>query len=183
MNDKEHQALIRSAQAGDRSALEALIRGSYNSMYKMAYKWCGDRETAQDIVQDSCIKVVRHINGFRFQASFSSWLYRIVVNTASDHYKRKRPALPLDEESDGATDGAATTATSAADRLHARQVLHRVQSLPEREKTALLLVFGEGMNHKEAAFSMECKESTVSGYIHQARKKLRAFAGEGENHG
>ncbi len=175
MNDRENQTLIRSAQDGDRRAFESLIREHYHSMYKMAYKWCGNRDTAQDVVQDACIKVARHIGGFRFQASFSSWLYRIVINTARDHHKQNARWTPLPDEE-------AASGFDADARLHARQVLRRVHALPEREKTALLLVFGEGMSHREAAFSMECRESTVSGYIHQARKKLAAFAG-GDEHG
>lgn len=133
---------------------------------------------AQDIVQDSCIKLARRIDSFRFQSSFSSWLYRIVINTAKDHRKREQrlDAQPYDE-SLGAAAG------NEEDRLHAQQVLRQVQSLPEREKTALLLVFGEGKTHKEAAVSMQCKESTVSGHIHQARKKLAAFAAKARAHG
>ena len=150
------------------------MREHYHSMYKMAYKWCGHRETAQDVVQDACIKVARHIGGFRFQSSFSSWFYRIVINTARDHLKQNKRTvrlLPL-LESESMTDAHC----DPGEQLHAWQILQRVQGLPEREKTALLLVFGEGLNHREAAVVMQCKESTVSGYVHQARKKLAAFA-------
>ncbi len=182
MSDQHIHAAIRAAQAGDKAAFESLLRGHYQSMYKMAYHWCGDRETAQDVVQDACIKVARRIDGFRFRASFSSWLYRIVVNTARDHHRqhrrRRADALP-----DNDAPAAPSAAPNADDQLHARQVLRRVQSLPEREKTAVLLVFAHGMSHKEAAFSMQCKESTVSGYIHRARKKLAAFAAGEVVHG
>ena len=177
MIDKENQALIRSAQAGDKRAFEALISEHYNSMYKMAYKWCGNRERAEDIIQDACIKVARHIDSFQFKSSFSTWLYRIVINTARDHHKREKRLTPLPE------DESISVNSNVDDRLYAQQVLLQVQSLPEREKTALLLVFAEGMTHKEAAFSMQCKESTVSWYIHQARKKLAKFTDEDNKHG
>ena len=58
-----------------------------------------------------------------------------------------------------------------------------VYALPEKEKTALLLVMGEGLSHREAAQSMDCKESTVSWYIHEARKKLDAQFGKDEQYG
>lgn len=179
MIDKETQTSIRSSQDGDRRALELLICKHYHSLYKMTYKWCGNREMAQDVVQDVCIKVVRHLDNFRFQSSFSSWLYPIVINTATYQYRRahRYRALPGDDDAPAELiDGG----TAHDERLYAKQVLRRVQSLPEREKNAILLVFSEGMSHKEAAFSMGCKESTVSGYIHQARKKLAAFVADEE---
>lgn len=167
----DSSTLIRAAQNGDKAAFEALLRAHYHSMYKMAYQWCGNREMAQDVVQDACIKVARHLAGFRFQASFTSYLYRIVINTAKDHYKREARLRPL---SGHAREPAAPPPD---EQLHARQLLGRVQALPEREKTALLLVFGEGLTHKQAAFAMNCREGTVSAYIHQARKRLAAIAG------
>ena len=162
--------LIRAAQGGDKEAFAALLRAHYHSMYKMAYKWCGEREMAQDVVQDACIKVARHLRGFRFQASFTSWLYRIVINTAKDQRKREACFAPLPERE--------LTTPPPDEQQHARHLLRRVHALPEREKTALLLVFGEGMTHREAAFAMRCREGTVSAYVHQARKRLAALVAE-----
>jgi len=178
----DSSALIRAAQNGDKAAFEALLRTHYTCMYKMAYQWCGNREMAQDVVQDACIKVARHLADFRFQASFTSYLYRIVINTAKDHYKREARFQPLP----GPVREPA--APPPDEQSHARQLLGRVQALPEREKTALLLVFGEGLTHKQAAFAMNCREGTVSAYIHQARKRLAAIAGGesgcgGQKHG
>ena len=173
MSDNQDQALIRSAQAGDRRAFETLLREHYETMYKMAFKWCGNREAAEDIVQEACIKVGRNIKAFRFQASFTSWLYRIIINVGKDRHRQESRFTGLAEA------GCIGDVTpNSEDRLHAEQVLEKVQTLPEREKTALLLVFGEGLTHKEVAFAMQCKESTVSGYIHQARKRLAALVDE-----
>ena len=61
----------------------------------------------------------------------------------------------------------------AEQKVYARQVLDRIRALPEREREAVYLVFGEGLSHREAATAMTCQESTVSWYIHEARKKLQ----------
>ncbi len=174
MNNTKNKTLIKAAQKGDRQAFEALIREHYDVMYRMAFKWCGDRDMAQDVVQDSCIKVARNIDSFRFQSSFTSWLYRIVVNTAKDRKRQdsRFTSFPEDDAIFGSTD-------DYADQLHAQQMLLLIQRLPENEKTAILLVYGEGLTHSEAAFSMQCRESTVSWYIHKARKNLRSLENGG----
>ena len=73
----------------------------------------------------------------------------------------------------GETDRAAPPV--AEDKVYAGQVLAYVRTMPEREQLALFLVFSEGMTHREVAAVMECKESTVSWYIHEARKKLQTL--------
>ena len=67
--------------------------------------------------------------------------------------------------------------------VYARQVMAYVRMMPEREKVAIFLVFGEEMTHREAATVMECKESTISWYIHEARKKLQTFEKMGCRYG
>lgn len=167
MTDTE-AALIRAAQSGDRIAFEALVREHYNVMFRMAFKWCGNRADAEDITQNACIKLARSLGGYRFEAAFTSWLYRLVVNTAIDWQRQNKTHAPLPEGGNEPI----SAGGSAEDIVQARQMLARVMALPEKEKTALLLVFSEGLTHAEAAFAMGCKESTVSWYVHEARKKL-----------
>lgn len=158
---------IKLAQSGDRGAFEALLRDHYGTMFRMAYKWCGNRADAEDITQTACMKLARAIGGYRFEAAFTSWLYRLVINATIDWKKANRTHDPLPESGHVGISG-----DNAERAMQVKQELERVLALPEKEKTALLLVFSEGMTHAEAAEVMECKESTVSWYIHEARKKL-----------
>ena len=171
MTDADEQtALIKQAQNGDKGAFEALLRTHYEVMYRTAYKWCGNRPDAEDITQNACIKLARSIDGFRFQAAFSSWLYRLVINTAKDWSKARPPqTMELEFVPDR------SQAAMAEIKIYAGQVMAYVRTMTERERTALHLVFSEGLTHREAAEVMECRESTVSWYIHQARKKLQSF--------
>jgi len=166
----EETALIKQAQNGDRIAFESLLRNHYDLIFRIAFKWCGNRTDAEDITQNACIKLGRSIGTFRFQSAFSSWLYRLVINTAKDWAKaRPLPMMDLENEPGG---GQAPTGEA---KVYARQVMDYVRTMPEREQAALCLVFSEGLSHREAAVVMECKEKTVSWYIHEARKKLQAF--------
>lgn len=168
---------IKRAQSGDKSAFEALLQEYYEPMFKMAFKYCGNRQDAEDITQDACIKLARNISNFKFKSAFSSWLYRLVINTANDFYRSKKPETALNKNSCKAVTADAETKT------YANEILQQVYALPENEKTALLLVMSDGLTHKEAAVIMACKESTVSWYIHEARKKLDAEQQKEAGHG
>jgi RNA polymerase sigma-70 factor (ECF subfamily) len=173
--DKE---LIAKAQGGDQSAFEALVRDSYDLMFRIAFKWCGNQEDAEDITQNACIKLARHIDGFQFKSAYSSWLYRLVINTAIDWKRQNTRHLTLELTEKNAP---GSHSSETENSLYTKQVLEKVQSLPKKEKSALLLVMSEGLSHKEAADVMQCKESTISWYIHEARKKLKKF--EEQRHG
>ncbi len=166
----DETALIRQAQNGDRRAFESLVRGHYDMMYRMAFKWCGNKADAEDITQNACIKLARSIDTFRFQSEFATWLYRLVINTAKD-WAKARPPQSADQE----IETCRTESPVGDDRVYARQVMAYMRTMPEREKVALFLVFGEELTHREAAIVMDCNEGTVSWYVHEARKKLRSF--------
>jgi RNA polymerase sigma-70 factor (ECF subfamily) len=164
--------LVRLAREGDGSALERLFARHYRRAYRLAYRWCGNRQDAEDTAQETFIKVARGLRTFREGASFTTWLYRIVVNTAMDLHRRSAARAQLaGEAGNHAPPEVPTPAAMPAD-CDQDQLLEAVGRLPERQRTALLLVFGEGLSHREAAAVMECPEVTVSWRIHQARRKL-----------
>lgn len=141
-------------------------------IYRVAYKWCGRREDAEDITQEVCIKLAEAIHSFRGDAKFSSWLYRLTLNAVRDAQRRdgRKGTVALPEEllvEDGSL--------SAEEGLQLQQCWQAVLGLESPEKDAVLLVFSEGLSHKQAAEVLGCAESTVSWYIHQARKQLNEW--------
>ena len=178
MDQNETTRLIKEAQNGDAGAFEALVNAYYEVMFKMAFKWCANPNDAEDITQEACIKLARGIDGFRHDSAFTSWLYRLVINTGKDWFKKQnRQPLPSDEIE------LVSVNSKAEDKIYAQQVLQEVYKLPEGEKDALLLVMSEGLSHKEAAAALGCKESTVSWRIHEARKKLSALFEKDQSYG
>jgi RNA polymerase sigma-70 factor (ECF subfamily) len=174
----EASALIERAQKGDRGAFEALLRSHYDVIYRIAFRWCGNRADAEDITQNACIKLARAIDSFRFQSAFVTWLHTLVINTAKD-WAKARGVPPSDLVEDAET----ARPPDGEQAVYANQVMAHVRALPEREKEALLLVFVEGLTHGETATVMNCKESTVSWYIHEARKKLQSLLTLERRHG
>jgi RNA polymerase sigma-70 factor (ECF subfamily) len=165
--DKE---LVRRAQGGDRAALELLLGRHYRTAYRVAYRWCGTRQDAEDVAQEAFIKVASGLRSFQGNSSFTTWLYRIVVNAANDLHRRNAARARLtDEAGRRAATAAATDPSPSGD---AERALEAVDTLPEKQRTALRLVCGEGLNHREAAAVMGCPEVTISWRIFQARRKL-----------
>jgi len=168
--DSDH-ALALAAGRGDRDAFAALIERHYDTMHRIAWRWCGNASEADDIAQDVSIKLARAVGGWRGEGGFSTWLYRIVLNAVRDRRraqaaeKRRVEAFAVQAlvEAQGAPE-----ADDPAQRLWAA-----VATLPDRQRDAVLLVHGEGLNHGEAADVIGVSEGTVSFHIHEAKKKLK----------
>lgn len=174
----DEKALIERAQKGDRGAFETLLGAYYDVIFRIAFRWCGNRADAEDVTQNACVKIARSIDSFRFQSAFLTWIHTLVINVAKDWSKaRGRPTAELTDTAEHAHP------PEGEDRVYANQVMDHVRALPDREKEALLLVFIEGLTHGETAAVMNCKESTVSWYIHEARKKLQSLLHLERRHG
>jgi RNA polymerase sigma-70 factor (ECF subfamily) len=172
--DRPTAPLIAQAAAGDAAAFARLVESSYPMIYAAAYKWCASREDAEDIAQEVCAKLPEKLGSFRAEARFSSWLYRVTLNavhdygrTAGRHRRRERPFA---EGFDPAS------ADIPADRqLAARRALAEIHALPAELRDALLLVYAEGLSHREAAQVLGCAETTVSWRIFRARGLLKKW--------
>ena len=172
MTEPTDMELIRRSATGDRPAFERLVDRHYDRVYRIAYKWCGRRQDAEDVSQEVFVKLARSVNTFGHRAAFRTWLYRVVINTAKDHWrkqatrKRYEQAFVQQQAADNPGPGPAPADATAA-------LYRALGRLPDKQKAAVLLVLAEGLSHKEAAAVLRCRESTVSWRIFAARKKLQ----------
>ncbi|MBA8878590.1 RNA polymerase sigma factor [Phyllobacterium myrsinacearum] len=165
--------LVAQARAGDRTAFSVLVEQNYDFIHRIAWRWSGNRNDAEDIAQDVCIKLGSAIRQWRGQGALRTWLYQMTLNAARDHMRRysreKRKAEAYHREllndvpvADGSDIDADVGALWAA-----------VKTLPDKTADAVLLVYGEGLNHAHAAEVLDCAEATVSWHIHDAKKRLK----------
>ena len=167
------QTLVARAKRGDESAFARLVERHYRLVFKVAWRWSGDRTDAEDIAQEVCVKLGRTIGTFRGKAAFSTWLTRMTINTAKDlvraRVRRERDvsALAVMEEIE------ADCVAQMQCQEEASALWQAVRSLPARQRDAMLLVYAEGMKHAEAAEVLGCRESTLSWHVHEARKTLQ----------
>jgi RNA polymerase sigma-70 factor (ECF subfamily) len=127
-------ALVRACQRGDIEAFEQIFRVYRNPVFRLAYKFTGNRDDAEDLTQEIFLKVFENIGSFRYESSFATWLYRIAVNTCMNFQRDKKPA-----ESLGVTDdlGSSVSPEAICERgeLH-RKIEAEIASLPNPLKFA-----------------------------------------------
>jgi RNA polymerase sigma-70 factor (ECF subfamily) len=161
--------LIRRAQGGDAVSFEELLDLHYDTIYRFAWKWCGHAANAEDISQLACIKLANSLAQFRFQAAFTSWLYRLVISCAQD-WQRSQQRHDHDELPD---DEPESSASRAEDHIYLAQLLEQLTTLGEGMKETALLVHAEGLSHAEAGQVLGVSESTISWRIHTIRAALK----------
>ena len=168
------EMLVKRAIAGDRAGFAALVSRHYDLMFKVAFKWCGSKEDAEDIAQDVCVRLGQAIAKYDGEARFTTWLYRVVLNATRDHQRKQETNLK--KLADFAREPSAHDAASLdfeAENDALDNLWRAVRLLPPRQCDAVMLVFAEDMTHGEAAKVMGCAEGTVSSNIHDAKKKLK----------
>ncbi|WP_420410229.1 RNA polymerase sigma factor [Hoeflea sp.] len=171
------QDLADRASIGDREAFSMLVERHYMFIHRVAWKWCRDRSAAEDIAQNVCLRLGVAIRNWRNESAFKTWLYRITINAAHDHARfvaremRKAQAMAVHAAALG--EEIETYRPS-----HSDYVWDAVRTLPDKQRDAMLLVYGEELNHADAAAVMGCAESTVSYHLHAARKQLKSLLGK-----
>src|SRR5262245_50839865 len=90
MMDDGLDDVVAAARRGDQEAFSALVRGTYDAMYTLAYRLTGNEEDARDVVQEAYLRAYRGMGQFRGEARVGTWLYRITANCAATHIGRRR---------------------------------------------------------------------------------------------
>lgn len=164
----EELGWVHKSQNGDLQAFEELVRRHQRMIHALAYRMTGSMADAEDLAQETFLRAYRQIGGFRGDAKFSSWLYRIGVNTCLNwkRSQQRRDRLHQEWASQPRDDA------DPGDELSAR-IQEALLALPPNQRAAVVLTAYEGLNHAEAARALGCSETTVSWRVHMARKKLK----------
>ncbi len=140
----------------------------YDTIFRFAWKWCGTVVDAEDIAQQACMKLANSLGQFRFEAAFTSWLYRLVITCAQD-WERSQQRHDHDVPPERAL---GPGETRAEDEIYLRQVLAQLDDLGEGMRAAALLVHAEGLSHAQAGEILGVSESTISWRLHTIRKHM-----------
>jgi len=175
------EELVARATAGDLESFNQLVSRWERPIYALAYRTLGREEDARDVVQEAFLRAYRGLKGFKGQAKFSSWLYRITLNLCRDWIRKERRA-PIVQVPEG-TDpvdlaDAQASPTESVEELVARREMSRAVSkamaeLPEEQRTAILLKEYHGLTFQEIADMLQCPLSTVKTRLYQGLSVLR----------
>jgi len=171
-----HHELIERCRAGDRQAHYKLYSLYSKAMYNVGYRITGNEEDAEDVLQESFISAFQNLDRYRGDATFGSWLKRIVVNKAINLLKKKHPEpLPDDEHFDVA---APEDEEVYLPNLTIDRVRRAIDSLPDGYRSVLSLYLLEGYDHQEIAEIMGITESTSKSQLNRSKKKLKELLTE-----
>ena len=169
--------LVERCKAGDELAWRELVEVTHREVYTLCLRVLRDPDDAAEATQDAYLKAWRALKGFRGEAMFTTWLYRVAVNTAiSKHRSRKRrrshetgvgDELLGQIASPGSTEGTATT------RLEVASLERALALLPEHYRSAVVLRDIYGLSIEEIASQLKISSTAAKVRVHRGRKKLK----------
>lgn len=166
------QALIAGCVAGKRAAQKQLYEQYYGGMLSICMRYANNYEEAKDILSEGFMKVFKNIHKFQPRHSLASWIKRIMINTAIDHYrKNKKHKRQVDIEY--AVNEADSSTHSVLNRLSAAEIMKLVQRLTPAYRTVFSLYVIEGYKHHEIATMLGVSEGTSKSNLAKARAKLQ----------
>ncbi len=169
--------LVDRCRSGDQAAWKELVDLTYRDVYSLCLRILGDPDDASEATQDAFLKAWRGLKGFRGDAMFTTWLYRVATNAAiSKHRSRTRRTkheARTDDEMLAQIPSAASTESAAGARLEVQEVEQALALLPESYRAALVLKDVYGLTIEEIAKQLDCSETNAKVRIHRARKKLK----------
>lgn len=180
--ETEDRDLVVRLNGGDRAAFDELMRRHEDRVFAVCLRIMRHREAALDAVQDTFLTVFRKADQFRGDSQFSTWLYRVAVNTCYDHLRRakRRPADPLPDDHDpiDATSGDELEAVELRPDLTAA-----LAEIGEEFRSAIILADVEGLSLTEVAEILGVAEGTVKSRLHRGRRHLARILGNREDWG
>jgi RNA polymerase sigma-70 factor (ECF subfamily) len=162
--------LINGCIEGNRVMQEELYRRLSPKMYAVCLRYATNTEEAQDILQEGFIKVFKKLGSFRGDGSFEGWVRRIFVNTAIEHFRRRRYLQPVTEKEENSIEG---KHLSALDDLAEKDILALIQQLSPGYKTVFNLYVIEGYSHKEIGDLLGISEGTSKSQLSRAKVILQ----------
>ena len=177
MADADSTLVLRS-QNNDPAAFEELVRQHQRMVHALTFRMTGSLADAEDLAQETFLRAYEQIGGFRGSAKFSTWLYRIAINTClnwrqSEARRRQLYALAAEEFSTQQAGGAGGAGEEAG------EVQAALLKLPAKQRAAIVLTIYDGLNHAEAAQALGCSETTVSWRVFAAKRKLKKLLAAG----
>jgi RNA polymerase sigma-70 factor (ECF subfamily) len=175
-------SLVREAQGGNQAAFEQLVRTYDEGVLRLALRLTGSESDAQDIHQEVFLKVYKKLHGFRYECSFSTWIYRIVTNACFDYLRRNRArskSTPIEindnESLNQLSDDrpADNPERQLLDQELRAQILQALQRLTPRERMVFDLRHFQGLRLRSVSEILNASEASVKMSFFRATRKLR----------
>ena len=178
--------VVALAQRGREDAFRELVRRYERPVFSLIFRMVRDSATAEDLSQDTFIKILNHIDKYRPEFKLSNWLFKIANNVAIDHLRRRQldtismsgsPNAASESEIEATSFEIGSGEVSALDQMEARELGSTIEkaigTLRPEYRSCILLRHVEGRSYEEIAATLDLPLGTVKTYIHRARIQLR----------
>ncbi|HLL21244.1 MAG TPA: sigma-70 family RNA polymerase sigma factor [Kofleriaceae bacterium] len=175
--------LVFAARKGDRDAFKTLFERYHRRAYSLAFGVLRHPDDALDVVQDAFIKAHKYLDKFEGNSSFYTWLYRIVMNLAIDHLRKRRRVKPVELDEARLEEGAdsaliprilgSNPSRALMDKRIRARIDQALDELSENHRAVLVMRELEGLSYEEMAQTMGCSKGTIMSRLFHARKNMQ----------
>jgi RNA polymerase sigma factor, sigma-70 family len=183
--DLIEKQLIKKAKMGDETSFESLISSCQGRAYNIALRYLKNEEDALDALQESFIKIFRHLNSFKEDSRFDTWVYRIVVNTCNDMLRKNSnqkitdSIYKTDEDNKESVleipDHSGSPEEVFDKKEKTEHIISCLEKLNQEQKEIIVLRDIHGFSYDEISEILDCSIGTVKSRINRARLRLRAI--------
>lgn len=185
-SQQEDAERVKAFQSGDKTVFDKIVLKYKDKVFNLCYRFLGDHAEADDCAQESFVKVYCSLQGFRLESTFSTWLYRLTVNTCKNklgsleyRYRKKMVRLNNPKETEEGTNPIEIKDESLSpiieiERKEKKMLIQKaIDSLPEEQKTVVVLRDIEGLSYEEIVKITGYKLGTLKSKLARARSELR----------
>ncbi len=165
--------LVKAAAKGDEKAFSQLVERHYKALTMTLLAYVKDPEDARDICQQAILKAYERLSSLLDSASFKSWLYRIAINAANDHLKKKRKVLWADNLSEIPESREPSSFEKLKTAQQTSRVREAIDKLPEKQRIIVALRIYEDMDYRQISQVLTCEPSTARANFFHAIKSLK----------
>jgi len=174
--------LVKLALKGDQAAFAELVELYQEKLYHMAYRMLNNRQEAEDVVQDTFMRVYNNLERYDDTMKFSTWIYRIATNLCIDRLRKRKPIYSLDAESseyeglDGYSMIPSDNRTPESELLlsETQRIIHQaIDTLPPKYKTVMILRYIHELSLQEVGDILDMPVTTIKTRVHRGREFLR----------
>jgi RNA polymerase sigma-70 factor (ECF subfamily) len=178
------EQLVALTVKGDVQAFNEIVARWEGKLYSFVYRYLGDPEEAKDVTQESFVRAYSHLEGFRGQSKFSSWLYQIALNLCRSKLRRStaHPMVSIDGRQEdnplwAVADERPTPAEATLEQERVLAVREALAQLPEAQRTVIILKEYNGLKFREIAEILDTPESTVKSRLYHGLASLAQALG------
>lgn len=177
----DDQQLVSLALEGDHTAFEYLFNRYREAIRQLLIQRAGSESDADDLLQETFIKVYLHLDRYKETYTFGQWLYTIARNTFIDYVRRRQDDLSIDERFSAPASSAPTPEESVIRLQQRAQIDHYLEILSPRYRQLIQMRFFEEYSYEEIAEKLQLPMGTVKTQIHRARERMCELIRQGEN--